>query len=173
MPSDIPLLGYSDKLSGRPGDVIAFKVSSHVHEDFSAKLVRVISADPNPEGPGLIEEDVAADFWGEYPSRPQPFFPGSFVRIDKSLTLAGVHALTLEAVIWPTLINGGEQTVLTVGGMALLVMPDGTLGGRLGDTRFSTDEPLRVRQWHRIRFSFDPSRKQMILAQCATGPRGD
>lgn len=173
MSSDIPLLGYSDKLSGRPGDVIVFKVSSHLHEDFSVRLVRVISADPNPEGPGLIEEDVAADIAGRYPSRPQPFFPGSFVRIDDSLTLAGVSDLTLEAVIWPTLINGGEQVVLAVGVMALLVMPDGSLGGGLGDVRLSTGEPLKLRHWHRVRFSFDPARNQIAIAQCATGPRGD
>ncbi|MEM8950316.1 MAG: hypothetical protein AAGC99_13390 [Pseudomonadota bacterium] len=87
MSDAIPLLGYSDKLSGRPGDVIGFKVSSYLREDFSARLVRIISADPNPDGPGMIEEEVPSAFAGNYPSRAQPFFPGSYVRFEKRLEL--------------------------------------------------------------------------------------
>ena len=106
MSETIPLLGYSDKLSGRPGDVVGVKVSSHLEEPYEARLVRVISADPNPDGPGMIEEEVPAAFAGPYPSRPQPFYPGSYVRIKRPLALASAPTLTLEAVIWPTLMNG-------------------------------------------------------------------
>ncbi|MGI9437256.1 MAG: N,N-dimethylformamidase beta subunit family domain-containing protein, partial [Geminicoccaceae bacterium] len=175
MAQKIPLLGYCDKLSGRPGDVIAFKVSSHLAEDYEARLVRVISADPNPDGPGMIEEEVAADFAGRYPSRPQPFYPGSYVRIDHPLTLAGdpARGMTLEAVVWPTLVHGEEQVVLAVGEMVLLLLGDGSLGGRLGPHRFSSGVPLRLRHWYRIRFSYDPATKQVTLTQGATGPGGD
>ena len=34
MPNQIPLLGYSDKLSASPGDVIVSKVSSDLTEDY-------------------------------------------------------------------------------------------------------------------------------------------
>jgi len=85
MASSISLLGYCDRLSGRPGDVIAFNVSSTHQANFDAKLVRVISADPNPEGAGIVEEDVAVSFAGSYPSREQPFYPGSYVAFDKML----------------------------------------------------------------------------------------
>jgi N,N-dimethylformamidase len=171
MPDPIPLLGYADKLSGRPGDTIAFKVSSHLLEDYEARLVRIISADPNPDGPGMIEEAVEASFAGTYPSRPQPFYPGSYVRIDTKLALAGAPAL--EAVIWPTLVKGREQVVLAVGEMALTVMADGSLGGRLGLHRFSIGVPLKLRHWYRVRISYDPRAKQVVLSQQETGPRGD
>jgi len=171
MSQQIPLLGYSDKLSVRPGDAIAFKVSSHLIEDYEARLVRIISADPNPDGPGMIEEAVEADFAGTYPSRPQPFYPGSYVHIDTKLTLAGVPAL--ESVIWPTLVGGKEQVVLAVGEMELLLLKDGTLGGGLGPHRFSSGVPLKERHWYRVRFSYDPAKKQVTLTQWATGPRGD
>ncbi|MGI9420894.1 MAG: N,N-dimethylformamidase beta subunit family domain-containing protein [Geminicoccaceae bacterium] len=171
MPDVIPLLGYADKLSGRPGDVIDFKVSSHCSEDYEAHLVRVVSADPNPDGPGMIEEAVAADFAGAYPSRAQPFFPGSYVHIDAKSALGG--ALTLEAVIWPTLFNGKEQVVLAAGEMALTVMGDGSLGGALGPHRFSTGVPLKARHWYRVRFSYDPALKQITLRQRSTGPMGE
>ena len=171
MSEQIPLLGYCDKLSGRPGDTIAFKVSSHLSVDYEARLVRIISADPNPEGPGMIEEAVDAAFSGAFPSRPQPFYPGSYVRIEHPLTLTGAPAL--EAVIWPTLVNGKKQVVLVVGEMALMVMGDGSLGGRLGPHRFSTGVPMKVRHWYRVRFSYDPAAKQVVLTQQETGPRGD
>lgn len=171
MSEQIPLLGYADRLSGRPGDSIAFKVSSYLPEDYEARLVRVISADPNPDGPGMIEEEAAAPFAVRYPSRPQPFYPGSYVRIDHSLTLAGAPAL--EAVIWPTLINGRDQVVMAAGDMALMVLADGSLGGTLGQHRFSTGVPLKIRHWYRVRFSYDPAAKQVVLVQRATGPGGD
>ncbi len=166
-----PLLGYCDKLSGRPGDVIGFKVSSHLDEDYEASLVRVISADPNPEGPGMIEKAVAANVNGSHTSRPQPFHPGSYVRIDRPLSLAGAPA-TLEAVIWPTLIKGVEQVVLALGGMALMVMADNSLGGGLGEARFSTGVPLRTRHWYRVRLAYDPATRQVTLCQQAVGPKG-
>ena len=56
--ANIPLLGYTDRLSGRPGDEIAFKVSSAAADPYRASLVRVICADPNPAGPGLQLEEV-------------------------------------------------------------------------------------------------------------------
>ena len=72
-----PLLGYTDRLSARPGDVVQVKVSSYLEGDFEADLARIICAAPNPEGTGLIEVGVACDFAGRYPSRIQPFTPGS------------------------------------------------------------------------------------------------
>ena len=96
-PPPIPLLGYADRLSGRPGDTIAFKVSSRLQEDFHARLVRIISADPNPDGPGMIEEEVAADFASTYPSREQAFYPGSYVVIDDLAPIPAGKDLRAEA----------------------------------------------------------------------------
>ena len=52
----LPLAGYADRMSVRPGETIAFKVSSADDLGYSARLVRVISADANPAGPGVVEE---------------------------------------------------------------------------------------------------------------------
>ena len=59
---EIPITGYADRFSLTPGEKINFKVSSVSKEPFKAKLIRVISGDPNPEGPGLIEEDIKSNF---------------------------------------------------------------------------------------------------------------
>lgn len=55
-------------------------MTSASEDPYYARLVRVVSADPNPVGPGLIEHELAASFQGSYPSRLQQF---SQVRMDK------------------------------------------------------------------------------------------
>ena len=67
----LPLTGYADRFSVAPGETIAFKVSSALAGTYQARLVRVISGDPNPAGPGIRERDVPAPFAGSYPSRVQ------------------------------------------------------------------------------------------------------
>ena len=51
----IKLIGYSDKLSARPGDQINFHVSNETHQNVLTYLTRSISADPNPAGMGVVE----------------------------------------------------------------------------------------------------------------------
>ncbi len=47
---DIPLVGYADKFSLEPDETINFKVSCKSTKPYSARLIKVISGDPNPEG---------------------------------------------------------------------------------------------------------------------------
>jgi N,N-dimethylformamidase len=51
----LPLTGYADRFSVAPGETIAFKVSSAAALPYQARLVRLISGDPNPAGPGIKE----------------------------------------------------------------------------------------------------------------------
>jgi hypothetical protein len=59
---DVFIAGYSDKLSARPSETITFFVSSRAVSDFKATLHRSISADPNPDGPGIVEQDASIYF---------------------------------------------------------------------------------------------------------------
>ena len=113
--ADIPLLGYTDRLSGRPGDEIAFKVSSAAAEPYRASLVRVICADPNPAGPGLQLEEVGLPFGGEFPSRSQPFHPGSHAVIPLDGRFRPASGLTLTATIWPTTPEKADQGIVSCG----------------------------------------------------------
>ena len=97
-----PLLGYADRLSARPGESVAVKVSCTLEEDFRASLVRIICADPNPSGPGIIEESVPANFAAGYPARVQPFTPGSYALISLRDDLTLPTTMTVSAMIWPT-----------------------------------------------------------------------
>ena len=98
----LPIAGYADRLSVRPGETIAFKVSSQLTQPYSARLVRIISGDANPAGPGIVEEDIKASFAGAHASRNQPIHQGSYGRIDAGVDLTGGPGLTFVATIWPT-----------------------------------------------------------------------
>ena len=54
----IPVAGYADRLSVRPGETIHFKLANASGSAVHARLVRVVSADANPEGPGIVTEPV-------------------------------------------------------------------------------------------------------------------
>ena len=74
----IKLIGYSDKLSTRPGDQINFHVSNETHKNVLTYLTRSISADPNPAGMGVVEANCDAMYPPqEYQLNKQEFFPGS------------------------------------------------------------------------------------------------
>jgi len=72
----VPLIGYVDRFSARPGERIAVKVSSSSDHPYRADLVRIIRADANPAGPGIKLEEIAADFAGAYVSRFPAGAPG-------------------------------------------------------------------------------------------------
>ena len=99
----LPLIGYADRLSARPGETIEFKVSSTSKRDFKAELVRIVCADPNPEGPGRQEEEVAAEFAGSYPSHVKTAPLGSYARVEQTGPVADIESFTVIATVWPTL----------------------------------------------------------------------
>ncbi|MFN8660236.1 MAG: hypothetical protein U0105_28120, partial [Candidatus Obscuribacterales bacterium] len=108
----VPLSGYADRFSVAPGETIAFKISSTFSEPYHARLVRVISGDPNPAGTGIKERDIAAPFAGDYPSRFQPTHLGSYGRVADSAVLHGIKSFTAVATIWPTTPRKGEQGII-------------------------------------------------------------
>ena len=73
----VPLIGYVNRLSARPGEQIAVKVSSQLDQPYRADLVRIIHGDPNPAGPGIKIEEIPAGFAGTYGTRFQPIHSGS------------------------------------------------------------------------------------------------
>jgi len=170
----LPIAGYADRLSARPGETIAFKVSSQLEGRFAARLVRVICGDANPAGPGLKEEPVAASFEGTYPARSQPIHLGSYGRIDKGADIAAAPGLTFTAMIWPTLPgNGKRQGILSAYdpytrlGFALALAEDGSVEVHLGSVRAKTSVPLMARHWYRVWASYDRASDTLSVGQVA------
>ena len=110
------LAGYSDRLSARPGETIRFHVSSQAPSGVPvhARLTKSISADPNPQGPGVVEYD--ANEWFEpttFPSRTQLWDIGSWATSSRPLAVSSslppssssswdAHSLELQVWCFPT-----------------------------------------------------------------------
>jgi len=172
----IPVLGYADRFSTAPGGSIAFKVSSTSAAPFTARLVRVVSCDPNPEGPGIVEHDVPADFAGSYPSRVQPVHLGSWMRVRQPVPLDTLESFSLVATIWPTTPAKGLQGVVARhaggNGFALAIDRDGAVA-MLGGVRIAVGLPLVERRWYRIWARYDAGSGTLRVGQAPLEARID
>ncbi len=147
-----PLLGYVDKLQARPGETLSFKVSSSCTEAYSASLTRSISADPNPAGQGIIEEDASEYFSRTtFPSVEQPFYPGSYAIGTEEIVAQPQREIEFSAIVFPTLLSGHSQAILNVGEHSLSIAPSGNLVFSIGEKEFASDLQLKLRSWLKIR----------------------
>ena len=138
----VPLIGYVDRFSARPGERIAVKVSSQLDRPYRADLVRIIHADPNPVGPGVKLHDVPAAFAGVYPSRFQPVHLGSCGVIVSANPLTLPEPCTIVVRVQPWLLDERPQTVLAIdGGPALSVAAEGARL-ELGHRRVQVAAPM-------------------------------
>ena len=160
----IPLIAYSDRLSARPGEGVGFKVSCDGSAPVTVRVVRSISADPNPDGPGMIETPVASALDGQsFPPRRQAFNPGSFIRVPRGPAIGGVFSASVN--VWPTLPGAREQVILSLGGVELALDGAGCPAVRAGEGTVSTGRPLKARHWYRLRLEADPATGHVHLAQ--------
>src|SRR6476620_9011933 len=97
----VPLIGYLDRFSARPGERIAVQVSSQFDRPYRADLVRIIHGDANPAGPGMKIEELPAAFAGEYPSRFQPVHSGSCAIVTAGTPIALPDPCTVVVRVQP------------------------------------------------------------------------
>jgi N,N-dimethylformamidase len=156
---DVFIAGYSDKLSARPGETVAFSVSSRAREPFRATLHRSISADPNPDGPGIIEDDASTYFKpSSFSSRYQGFTPGSFAQSTTDLQANIKSDLVIRLWFMPTVLLATEQTLLVWGTVSIILDPQGMIIARLPDgMSVSTSVPIKCNHWHSLKFKVSAS----------------
>ena len=177
----LPLTGYADRFSVAPGETIAFKVSSTASAPYQARLVRLISGDPNPAGPGIKEEPVPAPFAPSYPSRVQPVPLGSYLRVPDAPALRRLQSFTVVATIWPTTPDRSRQGIVArhdpkAGtGFALFVDERGAgalVGnGRGGVHTVHVGKPFLARAWYRVWASYDAGTRILTVGQTPLAPR--
>ena len=172
----IPLIGYVDRLSARAGDTLEFKVNSTSSEPFAAQLIKIVCADPNPDGPGIIHEDIASTLDGTYPSRRQDYVLGSYIRIGQGEKIATLTSFTVIATIWPTAPGAGRQGIVDCfdeerdSGFSICIDEQGctsvTLGtGKKKPLTTTTEMPLKERRWYRVWASFDEQTGSLAVGQ--------
>jgi N,N-dimethylformamidase len=172
-----PLAGYADKLSLRPGETIRFQVASRGTEPVKARLVRVISADPNPAGPGIIEEAVAAKVRDIAKPSQERVPLGSCGIVEVFPVLAANHDFTVVALICPTRLTVGRQGIVarldagSTRGLALGIDEHGHLFGQIGATAVHVGRPLEIGRWVRVSLAYDQAARSFtVSSQALTGP---
>ena len=169
------IVGYSDRLSVQPGQVIRFMVSC-VAPRYRADIVRLIHGDRNPAGPGFKADEIHSAVSGEYRGRRQTFPSGSYVRVPDDPRLRPTHGLSLQAWIYPTTPEKGAQGILTKWspesrtGYGLLLDERGELalwlGGKHGEFECVTSgERLRASAWYFVAGAFDSRAGRVVLVQ--------
>lgn len=160
--AQLPITGYLDRLSGRPGESLEAKISMFSGGEYRARLVRVISADANPRGPGMRFEDLAHRFDESFEGANQPVVLGSWAEVSGPALEARVaHCWT--ALVWPSIEQAEYRTVLHHQGEgATLTLAVSGAGVRLttevGGARHSLHVAGRLgaRRWYRVWASLDP-----------------
>ena len=147
----VSLAGYTNKLSGRPGGEIDFKISSQSQSPIKAQLFRSISADPNPKGVGIVEESCEEIFPAQtFAGRNQPFYPGSYGKTAIPVAVTAKKEFKVALLVWPTQYCAHNQTLLAVGKTELLMKPDGHAELRFGGHTVSAPNPLNLHHWYKI-----------------------
>ena len=181
--AQIKIFGYTDKISVKPGDDIAFHVNADGADSAEAQLVRLIHGDQHPDGPGFIEREVDCDVNGSWSVKKQFTQVGSYLTVDDPdgrLRLDG--SFTLFAFIHPTVPQWGTRQAL-IGrwditknaGYCLGFTQQGYLEFWLGNGRdmdyVRAEVPLLGNQWYFVALSFDADSGQATLHQAAVSTR--
>ena len=178
----LPLTGYADRLSVRPGETIRFHLANATGAEVDARIVRVVCADANPAGPGIVVEPVASlpvacGTAGEQRS-PQ----GSCVRIENAERCFGAGSFSVTCLVHPTRTSGGRQAVASrtgaaaASGFTLAIEERGRLCASVGDGASMRDlavvpEPLVERAWHAVWLVVDTGAGEVRVGWKALSPR--
>ncbi len=172
----ISVIGYTDKVSYAPGETVQFKVSADNTTTAEVAITRLIHGDEHPDGPGFVEEVIAADCSGSQAVGKQFVDTGNAVIVDDAKgLLAGSGSITIAAYIYPTTPTKGRQVVLgrfalqENAGYALGLDAHGRLAFWVGDGS-DTDEvvgtvPLVHHTWYLVAVSYDAKSGAVTLHQ--------
>ncbi|MFI4994741.1 MAG: N,N-dimethylformamidase beta subunit family domain-containing protein [Hyphomicrobiales bacterium] len=171
--TELPITGYLDRLSARPGESIVAHISVAAGTEYRARLKRVISADPHPKGPGRRYEDLSQVYDRTFAGRRQKIERGSYGRIEPAPVREARQQRTWTALVWTALPLADQAVIADEGADASAVLAIGAQGATLtiswrdGQASISCGAPLRPRQWYRIWASADPGSGRILAGQVA------
>lgn len=167
----LPITGYLDPMSARQGESISVKVSAAFHGTYDVDTVRIISADPNPEGPGVLYEPRDFGLEPTYRARPQDINIGSYAVVPGNVYFTG-EAMLFTVLVQPWLLK--EET--SVIACALDSVGVGwQLSTRQGKLVFSYQaagselhqvelpDALKYKNWHQVWAGYDVSKSRLVL----------
>src|SRR5262245_32676810 len=169
--SELPVTGYLARLSARPDESVVAHISVAAGVRYRARLKRVISADPHPDGPGRRYEDLGHVFDRTFDGRRQPIALGSCARVVPAPRRSAGAPRTWTALVWTALAERDQVVIADEGEGAhalLSIGPTGTcltLATTGGDIAVTAGTPLRARAWYRVWASVDPARGHAVVGQ--------
>ena len=175
------IVGYTDPLSVAPGETVRFMVSCEAGvKRYRAGLVRLISGDDQPGGPGMRCAVIESAIDGDYEARRQPVHPGSFALVDDAPAFERLTSVHLQAVIMPTLVDRPGSTLMSRldehagAGFALQLDADGALAFRAGDGKggchsLSTGVALDAHHWYLVAAGYDAATGTLHVSQRPLG----
>ena len=167
----IPLIGYANRWSARPGERVAVKVSCSMKPKYRAELVEILSADANPAGPGVRYGDPT--LIGEYPARVQATKSGSYGLVELGDVTQTPFDCTFTIRVQPWLVTSSEQAIACLIGAqcVLLVLTDQSTAVKIDDTAKIQLPAMRRGQWYELRLVISAS--SLTLHQIPITGRGE
>jgi N,N-dimethylformamidase len=169
-----PITGYLDRFSHRPGERFEAHVSVRDGGAARARLVRVVSADPNPAGPGMSLPDRSDVFDLTFAGARHPTHLGSYGQVRRGPEYAA-GPRTWTALLWfaataeprPVLCEARDGVSVT-----LLAGTGGAVGrlaygGRVVEV--ATGETIAARGWWRVWVTVDPTNGRVVVGQQKIG----
>ena len=171
MTHDQTVIGYCDPLTARPGETVAFKVSTETEAPYQADLVRLRNADTLTDANRFCERSIAAAFAGEYEGSKQPIYTGSFIEVADEALAVLANSFSVSLYFQPTTAHKGRQYLLsrwnqtTQQGWAVILNEKGCPALLLGDSQgnsleLSTHMLATNGIWTYVTISFDSETQQ-------------
>jgi N,N-dimethylformamidase len=168
--TELPITGYLDRFSHRPGETFTAYVSVREGGTYRARLVRVLSADPNPQGPGARFEDHSARFDATFAGRRQPIHLGSYGSAVGPARDQNA-ACTWTILVNPSLADAGQVMLSEESAdtrVALLIGTDGATArvtSKGAIVELATGTPMRPMRWYRVWLAADPAGGRIMVGQ--------
>jgi N,N-dimethylformamidase len=169
----LPLAGYAERLTVRPGQTLRFHVANATGAAVAAHVVRVRCADPNPAIGGVQVDPVPLPVTTLAEPGPQPVPIGSYGVLGPVGLLQGASDCTVALRVQPTLAMARRQVLLSMldgrgQGFELALTPAMTLRATVGTAQGSavaeTAAPLPLHAWTGVLLVVDSAQRTMTLS---------
>lgn len=173
------LVGYVAPLSAAPGSTLEFKISSRDNRPVTARALRLICCDPNPDGPGLKTEEADFGLAERYAASEQQTYLGSCA--FGTIPLLSNHAaVKLDLIVMPTLNSDSAQTLFSLqnatgtAGVAMISRGNRLFLQQLG-TEHSYDVGIGLAKgsWSRLEVAFEPDGLSVAVSRDPQKRRDD
>jgi len=169
--AELPITGYLDRFSRRPGETFIAYVSVRRGGSYRARLVCVLSGDPNPAGPGVRFKDLSHHFDRSFAGRRQPIHLGSYAVVGKAPVRNTNTACTWTVLVCPGLVDAGQSLLAEEAGDTSIALSIGANGAAARITsggttiQIATGTAMHAARWYRVWLAVDLAGERIRVGQ--------